>query len=76
VTVSLTKTAMGCGSLGPLDPALAGGEEEHSLREPAPTTLLGDVHMLAPPVCSSHTPSTRADPILIPRGWSPPEWRT
>ena len=36
VTVSLTRTAMWCGSLGLVDPALAGCDDEHSLREPVP----------------------------------------
>lgn len=30
VTVSLTRTAVWCGSLGLVDPALAGADEEHS----------------------------------------------
>jgi crotonobetainyl-CoA:carnitine CoA-transferase CaiB-like acyl-CoA transferase len=78
VTVSLTRTAMWCGSLGFVDPTLADGDEEHSLREPdsydAPSPL-GDLHMLAPPVRFSRTvPSS--DPILVPRGSSRAEWRT
>jgi len=35
---------------------------------------MGRVHMLAPPVSFSHTPSRWPDPILVPRGSSPPEW--
>jgi crotonobetainyl-CoA:carnitine CoA-transferase CaiB-like acyl-CoA transferase len=79
VTVNLTKTAMWCGSLGLVDPALAGCDEEHSLREPVPYDVpspLGDVHMLAPPVRYSQTPSRWPDPILVPRGSSRAEWRT
>jgi crotonobetainyl-CoA:carnitine CoA-transferase CaiB-like acyl-CoA transferase len=78
VTVSLARTAMWCGSLGLVDPALAGKDEAHSLREPlaydAPSPL-GDVHMLAPPVRFSHTPPSWPDPILVPRGSSRAEWR-
>jgi crotonobetainyl-CoA:carnitine CoA-transferase CaiB-like acyl-CoA transferase len=79
VTVSLTRTAMWCGSLGLVDPALAGRDEEHSLREPDPydaRTPLGDVHMLAPPVRFSRTRPSWPDPILVPRGSSRAEWRT
>jgi crotonobetainyl-CoA:carnitine CoA-transferase CaiB-like acyl-CoA transferase len=79
VTVSLTKTAMWCGSLGFVDPALAGCDEEHKLREPVPydaPSPLGDVHMVAPPVRFSQTPPSWPDPILVPRGSSRPEWRT
>jgi crotonobetainyl-CoA:carnitine CoA-transferase CaiB-like acyl-CoA transferase len=79
VTVSLTKTAMWCGSLGLVDPALAGCDQDHSLGEPVPydaPSPFGDVHMLAPPVRFSETPSRWPDPILVPRGSSPAEWRT
>ncbi len=79
VTVNLTKTAMWCGSLGLVDPALAGCDEEHSLRDPPPydaPSPLGDVHMLAPPVRFSQTHPAWPDPILVPRGSSRPEWRT
>jgi crotonobetainyl-CoA:carnitine CoA-transferase CaiB-like acyl-CoA transferase len=78
VTVSLTRTAMWCGSLGLVDPALAGSDEDHSLREPIPydaPSPLGDVHMLAPPVRFSRTPPLWPDPILVPRGSSRAEWR-
>jgi crotonobetainyl-CoA:carnitine CoA-transferase CaiB-like acyl-CoA transferase len=77
VTVNLTRTAMWCGSLGLVDPALAGRGEEHSLREPDPydaITPLGDVHMLAPPVRFSRTRPSWPDPILVPRGSSRAEW--
>ena len=77
VTVSLTKSAMWCGSLGLVDPALAGHDEGHSLREPIPYdagTPFGPVHMLAPPVRFSHTPGAWTDPILVPRGSSRPAW--
>jgi crotonobetainyl-CoA:carnitine CoA-transferase CaiB-like acyl-CoA transferase len=79
VTVNLTRTAMWCGSLGLVDPALAGTDDQHSLREPAAydaATPLGDVHMLAPPVRFSRTSPSWPDPILVPRGSSRPEWRT
>ena len=36
VTVSLTRSAMWCSSLGFVNPELAGSTEEHSLREPIP----------------------------------------
>src|SRR5271154_821275 len=36
VTVNLTRTAMWCGSLGLVNPALAGKDDENSLREPVP----------------------------------------
>ncbi len=79
VTVNLTRTAMWCGSLGLVDPDLAGCDDEHSIREPlaydAPSPL-GNVHMLAPPVQFSQTPPAWPDPILVPRGSSHAEWRT
>jgi hypothetical protein len=78
VTVSLTRTAMWWGSLGLVDPTFAGCDADHSLGEPAAydaPSPLGDVHMLAPPVCFSHTPARWPDPILVPRGSSRPEWR-
>ena len=79
VTVNLTRTAMWCGSLGLVDPALAGCDDEHSLREPVPydaPSPLGDVHMLAPPVRFSVTA-----PAWPTRSWSPEarsraEWRS
>jgi crotonobetainyl-CoA:carnitine CoA-transferase CaiB-like acyl-CoA transferase len=77
--VSLTRTAMWCGSLGVVDPTLAGCDDEHTLHEPLPydsPSPLGDVHMLAPPVRFSATPPCWPDPILVPRGSSRPEWRT
>jgi crotonobetainyl-CoA:carnitine CoA-transferase CaiB-like acyl-CoA transferase len=77
VTVNLTRTAMWYQTLGLVDPSRAGVDEEHSLREPAAydtPSPLGDVHMLAPPVTLSHTPSRWPDPILVPRGSSHPEW--
>jgi crotonobetainyl-CoA:carnitine CoA-transferase CaiB-like acyl-CoA transferase len=79
VTVSLTRTAMWCGSLGFVDPELAGTENQHILRQPrhydAPSPL-GQVHMLAPPVNFSRTQPRWPDPILVPRGSSHPEWQT
>jgi len=79
VTVSLTRTAMWCGSLGLVDATLAGTGDEHSLREPAAydaPSPLGDVHMLAPAVRFSHTPPFWPDPILVPRGSGRAEWRS
>jgi crotonobetainyl-CoA:carnitine CoA-transferase CaiB-like acyl-CoA transferase len=79
VTVSLTRSAMWCGSLGLVNPNLAGRDNEHSLREPLPydaPSPFGDVHMLAPPVRFSLTPPRWPDPILVPRGSSHAEWRT
>jgi crotonobetainyl-CoA:carnitine CoA-transferase CaiB-like acyl-CoA transferase len=78
VTVNLARTAMWCGSLGFVDPTLAGQGDEHSLREPVPydaPSPLGEVHMLAPPVRFSHTPPAWPDPILAPRGSGRAEWR-
>jgi crotonobetainyl-CoA:carnitine CoA-transferase CaiB-like acyl-CoA transferase len=79
VTVSLTRTAMWCGSLGLVDPALAGTDDEHSLREPVPydaPSPLGDVHMLAPPVSFSSTAPRWPAPLLVPRGSCPAKWQT
>jgi len=78
VTVSLTRTAMWCDSLGLVDPARAGADDQHRLHDPVPydaPSPLGDVHILAPPVTFSHTPAAWPDPILVPRGSSRPEWR-
>jgi crotonobetainyl-CoA:carnitine CoA-transferase CaiB-like acyl-CoA transferase len=78
VTVNLTRAAMWCGSLGTVDPALAGHDPAHSLREPAAcdaATPLGDVHMLAPPVRFSATAPAWPEPLLVPRGSSRAEWR-
>jgi crotonobetainyl-CoA:carnitine CoA-transferase CaiB-like acyl-CoA transferase len=79
VTVNLTRTAMWYQSLGLVDPALVGHDEQHTLRDPeaydAPSPL-GAVHMLAPPVRFSHTAPAWRDPILVPRGSSLPEWVT
>jgi len=78
VTVNLTRTAMWCGSLGLMNPAPAGSDEEHSLREPVPydaSSPLGDVHMLAPPVRFSATAPAWPTPPLVPRGSSRAEWR-
>jgi crotonobetainyl-CoA:carnitine CoA-transferase CaiB-like acyl-CoA transferase len=77
VTVSLTRTAMWCGSLGLVDPSVAGSDEEHSLCEPVPydaPSPLGDVHMVAPPVRFSRTAPAWPDPVLVPRGSSRAEW--
>jgi crotonobetainyl-CoA:carnitine CoA-transferase CaiB-like acyl-CoA transferase len=79
VTVNLTRTAMWCGSLGLVDPELAGCDDDHRLREPVAydaASPLGDIHMLAPPVQFSHTPPRWSEPILVPRGSSLAEWRT
>jgi len=79
VTVNLTRTAMWCGSLGLVNPALAGCDDEHRLREPVPydaPSPLGDVHMLAPPVRFSSTAPAWPAPLLVPRGSSSAEWRS
>jgi crotonobetainyl-CoA:carnitine CoA-transferase CaiB-like acyl-CoA transferase len=79
VTVNLTRTAMWYPTLGLVNPADAGSDDNHTIREPAAydaETPLGDVHMLAPPVTFSHTPPRWPDPILVPRGSSRPEWST
>ncbi len=77
VTVNLTRAAMWCGSLGVVDPALAGRDREHSPREPAAydaPSPLGDLHMLAPPVRFSVTAPAWPAPPLVPRGSSRAEW--
>jgi crotonobetainyl-CoA:carnitine CoA-transferase CaiB-like acyl-CoA transferase len=79
VTVNLTRAAMWCGSLGFVDPALAGHGSLHSLGEPAAYDapgLLGDVHMLAPPVRFSVTAPGWPEPLLVPRGSSRAEWQS
>ena len=77
VTVSLTRTAMWYQTLGLVDPDQAGSSDEHSPREPIAidtSTPMGAVHTLAPPVQFSRTPARWRDPILVPRGSSPPYW--
>jgi crotonobetainyl-CoA:carnitine CoA-transferase CaiB-like acyl-CoA transferase len=79
VTVNLTRAAMWCGSLGFVDPALAGRGSVHSLGDPAAydaPSLLGDVHMLAPPVRFSVTAPIWPEPLLVPRGSSRAEWQS
>lgn len=79
VTVSLTRTAMWCGSLGLVDPELADSDDEHRIREPEPydaPSPLGDVHMVAPPVRFSRTPPRWPDPLLVPRGSCAAAWRS
>ncbi len=79
VTVNLTRSAMWCGSLGLVNPALAGCDDERTLREPVPydaPSPLGDVHMLAPPVRFSATAPAWPAPVLVPRGSSRAEWRS
>jgi crotonobetainyl-CoA:carnitine CoA-transferase CaiB-like acyl-CoA transferase len=79
VTVSLSRTAMWCGSLGLVDPGLADSNDEHRFREPLPydaPSPFGDVHMIAPPVHFSRTPPKWSDPILVPRGSSSATWQT
>ena len=79
VTVNLTRAAMWCGSLGFVDPALAGRDAAQTLREPAPydaPSPLGDVHMLAPPVRFSVTAPAWPEPLLVPRGSSRAEWHS
>lgn len=78
VTASLTRTAMWCSSLGLVDPAQAGSNDEHDVRPPMPydaPSPFGDVHMVGPPVRFSTTFPRWSDPILVPRGSSRPQWR-
>ena len=77
VTVSLTRNAMWYQTLGLVDPADVGRDEEHTIAEPVPydaDTPMGHVHMLAPPVTFSATPPRWPDPLLVPRGSSQPQW--
>jgi crotonobetainyl-CoA:carnitine CoA-transferase CaiB-like acyl-CoA transferase len=77
VSVSLTRTAMWCGTLGRVDPASAGRDDLHRPRDPEPydaASPMGDVHMVAPPVHFSHTRPAWPDPVLVPRGSSRAEW--
>ncbi len=77
VTVNLTRNAMWYQTLGLVDPVNAGCDDEHTIGEPTPydtDSPMGRVHMLAPPVTFSHTPSRWPDPILVPRGSSLSEW--
>lgn len=78
VTVNLTRNAMWCLGLGLVDPALAGTDEHHSLREPKAfdaDTPLGALHFPAPQVEFSRTPPAWPEPALVPRGSSLPVWR-
>jgi crotonobetainyl-CoA:carnitine CoA-transferase CaiB-like acyl-CoA transferase len=78
VTVNLTRNAMWYLTLGLVDPALAGRDEEHSLREPKvfdADTPLGALHFPAPQVEFGRTPPAWPDPALVPRGSSSPRWR-
>jgi len=64
-------------TLGLVDPAAAGCDDEHTIGEPVAyeaDSPMGHIHMLAPPVTFSHTPPRWPDPILVPRGSSRPEW--
>ncbi|MDZ7577665.1 MAG: CoA transferase [Candidatus Nanopelagicales bacterium] len=77
VQVSLTRAAMWYQTLGLVDPAAAGSDSEHSLREPESydtDSPLGEVHALAPQVRFSETPPAWPDPVLVPRGSSRPLW--
>jgi crotonobetainyl-CoA:carnitine CoA-transferase CaiB-like acyl-CoA transferase len=77
VTVNLTRNAMWYQTLGLVDPAEVGCDEQHTMAEPVAydaDTPMGHVHMLAPPVAFSRTAPRWPDPILVPRGSSRPEW--
>jgi crotonobetainyl-CoA:carnitine CoA-transferase CaiB-like acyl-CoA transferase len=77
VTVNLTRTAMWYQSLGLVDPAHVGCDDQHTIRVPVAydaDSPMGPVHMLAPPVDFTRTPPRWPDPILVPRGSSRPEW--
>jgi len=78
VTVNLTRNAMWYLTLGLVDPALAGSDEQHSLREPKAfdaQTPLGALRFPAPQVEFGLTPPAWPEPALVPRGASRPEWR-
>jgi len=69
VTGNLTRTAMWCGSLGLVDPALAGRGDQHTLREPVPydaPSPLRDIHMLARALL--------ADPAFVAQSSPGPSW--
>ena len=74
VTVSLTRTAMWCGSLGLVDPTFAGCDAEHRLCEPAPTThpARWATCTCSLPPCAFRTRRRVADPVLVPRGSGSP----
>ena len=77
VSVNLTRNAMWYQTLGLVDPAHAGCDDEHTIGVPDAydaDTPMGRVHMLASPVSFSHTPPRWSDPVLVPRGSSLPEW--
>ncbi len=77
VTVNLSRTAMWYQTLGLVDPANAGCDDEHTIGEPVAydtDSPMGRVHMLAPPVSFSSTAPRWPDPILVPRGSSRAEW--
>lgn len=77
VRVSLARTGMWCAALGAVDPALAGLDDEHSIREPLAydaSSPLGDLHALHPPVEFSETTPRWPDPPLVPKGSSRAEW--
>jgi crotonobetainyl-CoA:carnitine CoA-transferase CaiB-like acyl-CoA transferase len=77
VTVNLTRNAMWYQTLGFVDPADAGCDADRTIGIPDSydaDTPMGRVHMLAPAVSFSNTPARWPDPILVPRGSSPPEW--
>jgi crotonobetainyl-CoA:carnitine CoA-transferase CaiB-like acyl-CoA transferase len=79
VKVSLTRTAMFAASLGTVDPALAGSSEHHQPLNPNSVTshtCLGELVQLAPPARFSETTPRWAEPILVPRGSSTPEWHS
>ena len=74
---NLTRAAMWYQTLGLVDPATAGCDDDHTKAEPVAydtDSPMGRVHMLAPPVSFSQTPPRWPDPILVPRGSSRPEW--
>lgn len=77
VTVNLTRNAMWYQTLGLVDPADAGCDDEHTIATPEAykaETPMGHVHMLAPPVTFSRTPPRWRDPALVTRGSCLPEW--
>ncbi len=80
VKLSLARCAMWYPELGYFDKGtldLSG--EQHQLLNPdlmVRQTPVGELQRIMPPVSYSETPSSWADPLLVPRGSSKPEWLT
>ncbi|MDJ0105203.1 CoA transferase [Rhodococcus sp. IEGM 1241] len=80
VKLSLSRLSAWYPSLGKIDKAaLDFGSASHGLPKPVQFTTqtpLGELRRQIPPVKYSSTPSRWSEPILVPRGSSPAEWRT